>query len=894
MTRFRLLGEVTIDDRPLKHASVLTVLSLLLLDVNRVVRTERLVDDLWGEALPAKPREALYSYLSRLRAALPPDLAIAQRSGGYVLEADPGSVDLHRFRELVTTAPADDRRRVEVLTEALALWTGEPFTGLEAPGLRAVRPALTAEHLAARLDLHDARLRLGQHAELVPVLQPLAEQHPHDERLARQLLLALTACGRQHEALRRYHALRERLADELGVDPAPETQRVYQQILDGQPAASGVPRELPARPGYFSARTAELAALTEAVAAGRVVISGPGGVGKTALALNWAHDHLDLFPDGQLHLDLLGFTPSGDPVTPADALQRLLVSLGVTKVPDGVDARSALFRSTVADRRMLLVLDNAADSAQVTPLLPGTPSCAVVITSRDRLHGIVTTGGARALPLAGLSTEDARLLLDERLGAARLDADPKAADELLTWCAGLPLALCAVAGHAQMRPSFGLGVLADELRDESDRLHAMDLDDPAASLTVVLSSSYRALEAGQARTFGLLAATPGPDVSLTCAAALTGKSAAKVRSDLRTLERVSLAEEHIPGRWRMHDLVRLYGQAHAAPPDLDESMRRLANFVLHTAAAADRHILPRRRPITLTPCVTEPLAFEDQKAAMAWFDAEYRTLLALQQAADDTTTWQLGWALDSYFYLGTQPHDDYLTALRTGVEAAERLGDPVALLNTHDLLGAKYLAIDAFADGERHLRKALAFAVAQNNEYRQFGTLLTLSHLLQQSGDPRTALDLARDTLPLARALGDPSWEAEAAFTVGMHATRCGEFELAEEHCRAALAIGQEHGDRNAEAHSLASLGAVLLDTGRQHEALPLFERAQVLFRDLARTFYEAQMLEKIGDVHLALGETALAGRFYRQALPLLEERMDTPTGARLLEKIRVRSVQDR
>lgn len=622
------------------------------------------------------------------------------------------------------------------------------------------------------------------------------------------------------------------------------------------------------------------------MAAGRVVISGPGGVGKTALALNWAHDHLDLFPDGQLHLDLLGFTPSGEPVTPADALQRLLVSLGVTKVPDGVDARAALFRSTVADRRMLLVLDNAADSAQVAPLLPGTPSCAVVITSRDRLHGIVTTGGARALPLAGLSTEDARLLLDERLGAARLDADPKAADELLTWCAGLPLALCAVAGHAQMRPAFGLGVLADELRDESDRLHAMDLDDPAASLTVVLSSSYRALEADHARTFGLLAATPGPDVSLTCAAALTGKSAAKVRSDLRTLERVSLAEEHIPGRWRMHDLVRLYGQAYAAPPDLDESMRRLANFVLHTAAAADRHILPRRRPITLTPCVAEPLAFADQKAAVAWFDAEYRTLLALQQVADDATTWQLGWALDSYYYLGTRPHDDYLTALRTGVAAAERLGDPTALLNAHDLLGAEYLAIDAFADGERHLRKALAFAVEQNNEYRQFGTLLTLSHLLQQSGDPRTALDLARDTLPLARALGDPSWEAEAAFTVGMHATKCGEFELAEEHCRAALAIGQEHGDRNAEAHSLASLGAVLLDTGRQHEALPLFERAQVLFRDLARTFYEAQMLEKIGDVHLTLGETAMAGRFYRQALPLLEERMDTLTARRLVEKV--------
>ncbi|SDL43870.1 DNA-binding transcriptional activator of the SARP family [Lentzea albidocapillata subsp. violacea] len=894
MTRFRLLGEVTIDGRPLatSHASVLTVLSVLLINVNRVVRTEQLVDDLWGERLPAKPRDALYSYLSRLRAALPPDISVRQRSGGYVLQADPGSVDLHRFRALVATARADDQDRVATLTEALALWTGEPFTGLTAPGLEATRPALAAEHLAARLDLHDAQLRLGRHAELLPLLHPLAEEHPHDERLARQLLLTLTACGRQHDALCHYHSLRERLADELGVDPSPETRQVYQRILDGPPTTSAVPRELPARPGHFSARAADLAALTDATGEGPVVISGPGGVGKTALALSWAHDHLDLFPDGQLHLDLLGFTPSGEPVPAADALQRMLAGLGVTSVPDGVDARAALFRSTVADRRMLLVLDNAADSAQVTPLLPGTASCSVLITSRDRLYGVITAVGARALPLTTLSAEDSRLLLAERLGTARLDAEPVAVDELLTWCAGLPLALSAVAGHARMRPGFGLAVLADELRDESDRLQAMDFDDPVASLTVVLSSSYRALEPDHARTFGLLAAAPGPDISLECAKALTGNP--RVRGDLRTLERVSLAEEHLPGRWRMHDLVRLYGQANAAPPDLSESLNRLTNHVLHTAAAADRLILSSRRPITLTPCFTVPLAFEDRAAAVAWFDAEHRTVLALQRVADDTTSWQLAWALDSYHQLGRRHMDDFVAALRHGLAAAQRLNDPTALLVLHLLLGKQRLNVNAFAEGERHLRAALVFAEAQNDRWRRVAALITLSHVLQQQGDPLAGLEVALDALTLTRSLGSPAWEAEAITTVGLHATKAGKFDVAEEHCREALTTSMALGDREAEAMSRATLGSVLHATGRHAEALSSLGAAAALFSELGSRFQEALAVEQIGDTLLALGRTAEAGEAYRRALPLVEQRQDSSLASRLRLKIGARSAQDR
>ncbi|MET9630870.1 BTAD domain-containing putative transcriptional regulator [Lentzea sp. NPDC006480] len=856
MTRFQVLGEVRVGGLPLivKHKGALITLSLLLLHANEVVRTDTLIDDIWGEQVPRKPVEGLRSHLSRLRAALPDDVALTRRAGGYALEVAPESVDVHHFRLLAAAGQH---------AEALALWRGEPFAGLRAPGLERARTALRGERLAVALDLNDARLRTGDHALVLASAQELAEEHPADERVARQLMRALADGGRQNDALRTFEILRTRLADELGTDPDQETRRLHQQLLTD----SGKPRELPAAPWSFSARTAELAALTDALTSDGprlVVISGPGGVGKTALALHWAHQNAALFPDGQLYVDLMGFTPAGHPVSPADALQRLLNRLGATTVPDTLDARAALFRSTVADQRVLLVLDNAADAAQITPLLPGTAACAVLITSRDHLHS-TTTRGARLVPLATLTSSDGERLLADRIGANRVAAEPDAAAGLIEACAGLPLALAVVAGHVQARPKFPLTAFAEELRDASTRLQALDLGAPETSLTAVLASSHRALDPAHARTFGLLAAVPGEDLSVSFVAALTDRSTVDVRTELRALERVSLAEEHVPGRWRMHDLVRLYGQEHAAPPDLAESLHRLVNFALHSAHAADHVLNTFRRPITLPPAEVEPLSFADTTAALFWFDAEHRTVSALQEVADDEACWRLAWVLNSYYWARSRAHDD-VAVNRAGVEAAERLGDQAVLAIAHLMLGQAWESVGECESAEHHLEIAGVHAKEIGDAWRASAVHRTLGKLARRREDYREALEQALLTLDVVRTLDDEAWESDAVTAVGWAAALCGEFGLAEEHLRVGLTMQIAIGDTDGEAHTTDSLGYVLNATGRHEESLPLFHRSIELLRRLGNEQYEARTLDHLGDALHALGQADDARESWRRA----------------------------
>jgi DNA-binding SARP family transcriptional activator/tetratricopeptide (TPR) repeat protein len=861
VTRFQVLGEISVDGSPLvvRHGRALVVLSLLLLNANRVVHTDVLIDAIWGERLPRKPNPALQNYVYRLRPTLPGDVLITRRLNGYVLEVAPESVDVHRFRALV----ADGRPE-----EALALWRGEPFAGVA--GLEHERTALAAERLAVVLDLNEAQLGRGEHAPVLASARELTEQHPHDERVTRQLMRALAADGRQSEALRVYATLRRRLADELGVDPDPETRQLYQRLL----AQLERPRELPAAPWSFSARSEELATLTAVLTADgprQVVISGPGGIGKTALALHWAHRDARFFPDGQLHVDLMGFTPSGEPVSPAEALHRLLSGLGVTKVPDAVEARAALFRSTIAGRRMLLVLDNAISADQVTPLLPGTPSCAVVITSRNRLHSLITTSGARTVPLAELAPQDARRLLADRIGAVRVAAEPDAVTTLVTACAGLPLALAVIAGQAQARPDFPLSSLAEELRDTSTRLRALDLGSPGASLTAVLASSHRTLEPAHARAFGLLAAVPGEDLGTTCAAALIGTSTVEARSALRALERVSLIEEHAPDRWSMHDLVRLYGQERAAPPDLGEALRRLVDFVVHTAHAGDRMLFPGRRDIELEPTTADPLTFPDRDAAMRWFDAEHHTAAALQKVADDAAIWRLSWALYTYYWRTHGSFKKVLQITLAAVEAAERLGDLTALLLSHLLHGQTLVNAGAFDEAEHHLVVAVRCAKETGDVWRETAGYRVLGHLESERGNPREALAQLLFALDLVRTLDDAVLEADILCTSGLYAAQCGELELAEEHCRAALAIQSADSDDNGKAHTLHSLGFTLAAAGRYEEAASMFERAIEIFHAQDNSHHSATSLDRLGDAWHAAGQPDRAHECWRQSYELYQ-----------------------
>ncbi len=726
---FRVLGsvEASMDGRivELGHARQRSLLAVLLVEANRPVPTDRLIDCAWDTGRSTPGQDTLYSYLSRLRRALAPasdTVQLVRRSGGYLLEVDEDAVDLHRFRRLVQQARTStpDDVATALLEDALGLWRAEAFSGLDSPWLTGLRVSLANERFAGQLDHADRALRAGRHDALLPVLSARAEAHPFDERVAGQLLLALYRCGRQADALSAYQRIRQRLSEELGTDPVPQLQQLHQQILRGDPsldAAAGpdtaagldaavvteervdgpTPRQLPASPGRFSGRTSELADITKRVYASDpgatplVAISGAGGVGKTWVALRWAHQNSDRFPDGQVYVNLRGFDPTGEPLSTSAALRGFLDALGVAPaaMPVEVDAQVGLYRSLVAGRRMLIVLDNARDTGQVEYLLPGTSTCVVLVTSRDRLTGLVSGHGAQPLAVGMLTDAEARDLLVRWLGEERLAAEPEAVASLLAGCAGLPLALGIAAARAAVAPELELGAIAAELRDDSTRLGALDEEDAAASLRAVLAGSYRALDARQAQVFALLGCAVGPDVSAPAAAAVTGLSVEDVAVTLRRLERRSLLQPSGDGRWRMHDLVRLYAteQSDRMPaPERQAARLRLVDFFLHTCHTAALLIAAQRQPIALDEPASgsQPLTLADRAAASDWLDGEYPCLVAAQRLALEQgwypAVWQLAWALQTFQHRRGYLHDRVavwrIGAARGGGDGRAGAADP--------------------------------------------------------------------------------------------------------------------------------------------------------------------------------------------------------------------------
>ncbi|MEV6236234.1 BTAD domain-containing putative transcriptional regulator [Lentzea sp. NPDC051838] len=628
MTVVNLLGEVTarIDGRQaeLGHGRQRCVLAALAVDAGRVVPDDRLIDRIWAPEVPVRARRTLSSYVSRLRQTLGEQ--IARRPGGYVLAE--GDTDLRRFRELCERArKSREVERIGLLTEALALWRGDALTGLPGEWAQAERDRLHLERLAAEHDLVDARLRTGRTDGLVAVLCERAAANPLDERVAAQYMRALAAAGRVADALAHYLVVRDRLVEECGTEPGAELQEAQQEVLAGsKPAAAEpvvVPRQLPASPSSFVGRHDELERLGHRP--GTFAIAGPGGVGKTWLALHWAQRNLARFPDGQLFVDLRGFAPEAAPMAPEVALRGLLDALGVDRCPADLHARAALFRSLTVDRRMLLVLDNAADSDQIVPLLPGGDSCTVVVTSRRRLPCLIAAHGARHIGLDMLRAPESRALLTDRLGEARVEDDPAAVDELIVRCDGFPLALSILAGDALAHPETPLARFAEDLRELGQVV--LDGDEAGACLTSVLSWSLRCLTPEQLRAFALLGRAPGPDIGPAAAAELFGLTAGATRALLNRMEMLSLLTQHARGRYRMHNLIR----AHAAELDVDEETRvaALHRVVGHYARTA--------------------IQTED---AITWFRAERTNLLAAREVAIARGWHALGrdltWSLQSF------------------------------------------------------------------------------------------------------------------------------------------------------------------------------------------------------------------------------------------------------
>jgi len=653
-----------------------------------------------------------------------------------------------------------------------------------------------------------------------------------------------------------------------------------------------VPRQLPAGVRHFVGRAEEigkLSALAEeaAHAAGPVVISaigGTAGVGKTALALHWAHQIAGKFPDGQLYVNLRGFGPSGTPAPPGEAIRGFLDALGVPpeSIPAALNSQAALYRSLLAGKRMLIILDNARDDGQVRPLLPGSPGTLVLVTSRHQLSGLVAAEGAHAITLDMLTDADAHDLLARRLGPERVAAEPGPAAELVGLCARLPLALAVIAARAVAHPNFPLAALAAELRAERGRLAALDANDPATNVRAAFSWSYRQLTPEAARMFRLLGLHPGPDISAPAAASLTGRPGQETRDALTELTAAHLLTEPVPDRFTCHDLLRAYAaeQAHILTSHTERraALHRMLGHYLHSARAADRWLYPARRsPIDVDPPAagTTPEQFAGHAQALAWFDAEHQVLLAAigLAAAEgfDACAWQLPWAMETFFNHRDHQHD-WAATERIALAAAGRLGDRNGQAYAHRSIATALLDLGDDRGVHAHLRQAMVLRRRLGDRAGQARLLMDFSRLYERQGRLRPSLSHARQALGKYRELGDRQGEAVALNHVGWALGLLGEYGQALVHCQQALVILVTVGDRHNTASTLDSLGYAHRHLGHHGQAAACYRRAVDLFAELGSRYKRAVSLGNAGDAHYAAGDLLAARDAWQESLAIVDE----------------------
>jgi DNA-binding SARP family transcriptional activator len=924
---FRVLGpvEIRVGERMLAagHARQRAVLAALLFDLGRVVPAERLIDRVWGEDPPPTARATLQGYIARLRATLASDaghgVTLSRRQGGYLLQADPDQLDLLRFRNLTAQAgtAADNDTAEWLLRQALALWHGPALAGAESPWLTTMRDTLELERHAARLDLNDISLRLGQHAALTPELISQAAANRGDERLIGQLMLALYRSGRQAEALRWFEKTRGHLADELGTDPALQLSELHQQILRadpalaltppgapgtpgagatlaaGSPPATPMPRELPADVAAFTGRADELAELDQILLGGSggaehpmaaviSAVSGTAGVGKTALAVHWAHHAAAQFPDGQLYVNLRGYDPD-QPITAAEALATFLRSLGVPgqDIPQQETERASRYRSLLAGKRMLILLDNAATVDQVRPLLPGHPECRALVTSRDALAGLVARDGAHRLNLDLLPRDDAVALLHELIGA-RATAEAAAVARLAKQCARLPLALRVAAELATARPATPVADLVTELEDEQRRLDQLDTSgDARTAVRAVFSWSYRSLNDDAARAFRLAGLHPGLDFDAYALTALTGSTLDQTRRELDVLVRAHLMQPGKPSRYGMHDLLRAYARELSESSDSEDgpsaATTRLFDYYLHTTANAMDILYPAesaRRPRVPQPGVPFPWLANGEEA-IAWLEAERSNLVAFgAHAAGNRWPGHATQLSEIVFnYLSRAGHHAEAFAICTHARsAARRTGDRDAEGTAESALGiidwrqARYgSAITCFEQALRLFRDA-----GDNN--RQARVLNNLGLVHYMLGAYERAAGLHRQALALHRLTADPKGEAIALNNLGYAELRQGHYQQAAAHLRDALMLAREAGDPACESMALNNLGDVELNQGRYESAAARQRQSITIAQATSNRAGEAYALTSLGDAELRLGRCQQAASHHRQALALFAD----------------------
>jgi DNA-binding SARP family transcriptional activator len=913
------------------------VLAVLLLQGGRPIARQQMISAVWGEEPPAHAVNLVQRHVSGLRRALglgEPGTAASFRlvwtDAGYLLTLPAGALDLEVFegelrRARAARAAGELEEAAAALHSALGLWRGPVCDGLSSPYLDGQRDRLAETLIGVTEDRIELDLTLGRHGDLIAELRELLAANPLRERLHGLLMLALYRAGRQADALAAFRDARQQLHDELGVEPAAPLQQLHQQILaaDPQLAAAAraapiggapetatahrrlVPAQLPHGSADFTNRGTEIGWLNgllpggDTGAEGPVIaaIAGTAGVGKSALAVHWAHQVRDRFPDGQLYVNLRGFDPGGSVMNPADAIRGFLDAFAVPtdRIPVDLDAQGALYRSMLANLRVLILLDNARDGVQVRPLLPGSPGSVVVVTSRNQLISLAATDGAHPVPLDLLSPGEARQLFTRRLGRRRVAAEPAAVNAIIHACAGLALALSVVAARAAANPRLMLATLAEELRETGGGLDALDAGDQLTNVRAVFSWSYQALSEPTARMFRLLGLHTGPDIGAPAAASLAGLPPTTTRATLTELTRAHLLTDGGRGRFTFHDLLRAYADELAgtreSATDRHEAAHRVLDHYLHTAYRADGLLRPNREDAVLPeppmPLVT-PEAFSDHHQALAWFGTEYHVLLAgLRQAANegfDTHTWQLAWAMTSFFDYGAHWHDA-AASHRAALDAANRLGDPYSQAVSHGCLAEAYIRLGRHEDGHAHLRKALGLYEQLGDHRGEGHAHRILAWAFDTQGSYREALPHAQQAFELFRTAGHQAGQARALNAVGWFHIQLGDYEEGLVNCQRALDLQREMGDQFSQAHTLDSMAMAYHLLGRHREAAAHYQRALDLYHDFGDQDSEADSWTSLGDTHLAAGDPTSARAAWQHALTILDE-LGHPGAAEVHERL--------
>jgi tetratricopeptide (TPR) repeat protein/DNA-binding SARP family transcriptional activator/DNA-binding XRE family transcriptional regulator len=903
------------------------VLGLLALDPGTGLPRSAIIDALWGGDPPMTAVSMVQTYISRLRRSLWPCGPVGTAGKGYRLEPVTCELDLRTFGALArhaqqAQAAGELTAACQAYADALALWRGDPLADCEVLRGHPAVVRLGQQWVDTVTAYAEAAIAARCPNRILPQLRELTDREPLNERAHALLMIALAGSGQQAAALGIFDQMRRRLDHELGLRPGAELTAAQAQVLNqripGGPVLGGAapvamgatrprpadreaPGQLPCAVAHFTGRAVELAALNATLnqPAGQAIvisaIAGTAGAGKTALAIQWAHQVAGCFPDGQLYVNLRGYDRD-QPMPAADALAGFLRALGVPgrDIPPEEDERAARYRSLLGGKRMLVVLDNAGSADQVRPLLPASPACTVVVTSRDALAGLVARDGATRLDLDLLPPEDAVGLLRALIGA-RVDAAPDAAAELAGQCCRLPLALRVVAELAASRPGVPLAELTSELADLNKRLDLLTAGgDRRTAVRAVFSWSYQHLGTDAARAFRLLGLHPGPGFGPWAAAALTGKTAEQTRQTLDTLARAHLIHITSPGRYGLHDLLRAYAWELSGGCDRAErreGLTRLFDYYLYTAASAMDTLYPaerHRRPRIPPPASSCP-AVAGMAAARTWLDTERSTLAAVA-----AYTAACGWpdhairlAATVFRYLEAGGYYPEIIAIHDHARRAARAtGDRTAEMEALRGLIVTDLRQGRHQQAADRLRQALAVYRETGNQAGEAQTLCNLGIAALLQGHYEQAVSYLQRALAVHRQIDDQVGEARTLGNLSLVELRLGNYRQASQHLRQALAICSETGDRVSEAYALSNLGVLQARLGNHQQARGDLDRALAVCRETGDRACEAYALGNLGVVESRLGDHRQASEDLDRALAISRENGDRASEAEALNSL--------